>query len=250
MSVKHVALAGATDGIGLALAREYARRGWAVAVLGRDPTRLESSLAAVRAVSAGEAVVGIPWDATDPERAGAVLEEAARALGQIDLLVYVAGLMLGGGGPEWRGQAAQRMMEVNALGAIRLIEHAADYMVVAGRGRIAGVGSVAGDRGRKGNPAYAASKAALDAYLEGLRHRLHGTGVGVTTVKPGYVRTKMLPKDARAFPPAISAERAACAIADGLGRGQDVFYVPGWWSLVSWALRATPRSVFKRIAPP
>jgi short-subunit dehydrogenase len=201
-------------------------------------------------MSPGESVVGVLWDATEPRRAGPALEAAALALGQIDLLVYVAGLLLGGGDPDRRAAAAAEMMEVNVLGAVRLIEHAADYMVLAGRGRIAAVGSIAGDRGRKGNPAYGASKAALDAYLEGLRHRLYGTGVGVSTIKPGFVRTRMLPKEQKAFPPAISAEDAARAIVRGLGRGRDVFYVPRWWALFSWALRATPRSLFKRIAPP
>jgi short-subunit dehydrogenase len=141
------------------------------------------------------------------------------------------------------------MMEVNATGAIRLIEHAADYMVAAGRGRLAGVGSIAGDRGRRGNPAYAASKAALDVYLEGLRHRLQGSGVGVSTVKPGFVRTRMLPPTAPSFPPSITASDAARRIASGLLRGRDVFYVPAWWALVSWAMRLTPRFLFKRIAP-
>jgi short-subunit dehydrogenase len=221
-----------------------------VALLGRDPDRLEGAVASARAVSPGGQVVGVLWDATDARRAGPALDEAALALGQIDLLVYVAGLLIGGGDPNRRGEAAAEMMDVNALGAIRLIEHAADYMVVAGRGRIAAVGSIAGDRGRKGNPAYGASKAALDAYLEGLRHRLHGTGVGVSTVKPGFVKTRMLPKEQRAFPPAITADDAARRIARGLERGRDVFYVPGWWRLVSCALRATPRPLFKRIAPP
>ena len=245
-----MALAGATSGIGLALAEEYARRGWRVALLGRDPERLAAAVASARTVSPGETVVGVLWDATDPRRSGPAFDEAARALGQIDLLVYVAGLLLGGGPPDYRGDAAARMLEVNALGAMRLLEHAADYMVVAGRGRVAAIGSIAGDRGRRGNPAYGASKAALDTYLEGMRHRLHGTGVGVSTVKPGYVRTRMLPEDTRRFPPAISAEDAARRIADGLDRGRDVFYVPRWWVLVSWGLRATPRFLFKRIAPP
>ena len=247
--MKHVALAGATDGIGLALASEYARRGWRVALLGRDSERLDTAVASARSVSPGETVIGVPWDATDPARSGPAFQEAVLALGQIDLFVYVAGAMLVGGGPGERGQAAARMMEVNAVGAIRVLEYAADYMAVAGRGRIAAVGSIAGDRGRKGNPAYSASKAALDTYLEGLRHRLHGTGVRVTTVKPGYVRTRMLADNARTFPPSITAEDAAQRIARGLEGHRDVFYVPSWWAMVSWGLRLTPRFLFKRIAP-
>jgi short-subunit dehydrogenase len=247
--MKHVAIAGATDGIGLALAVEYARRGWRVGLLGRDPHRLEAAVASARAASPGDTVVGVQWDATDPADSGRAFAEVAHALGQVDLLVYVAGLLLDGESPDERAHAAARMMEVNATGAIRLLEHAADYMVAAGRGRLAAVGSIAGDRGRKGNPAYAASKAALDAYLEGLRHRLQGSGVGVSTVKPGFVRTRMLPDSTRAFPPAIAAPDAARRIVSGLLRERDVFYVPAWWALVSWAIRLTPRFLFKRIAP-
>ena len=163
--------------------------------------------------------------------------------------MYVAGLLLTAEQPGSRADAAARMLDVNVVGAIRLLEHAAEYMAAAGRGRLAAVGSIAGDRGRKGNPAYAASKAALDVYLEGLRHRLHGSGVGVTTVKPGFVRTRMLRPDAPGFPPAISADEAARRIARGLERGRDVFYVPAWWAFVSWALRLTPRFLYKRVAP-
>ena len=248
--MKHVVLAGATEGIGLALARQFAQRGWRVALLGRNPARLRAAVGAARSVSPGETVVGIAWDATDPARAGPAFEEAARSLGQVDLLVYVAGEQLTGEGPEGRGAAAAHMMEVNVTGAMRLLEHAAEYMVAVGRGRLAGVGSIAGDRGRKGHPAYGASKAALDTYLEALRHRLHGTGVGVSTVKPGFVRTRMLRADVPAFPPAISAEDAARRIVRRLERGRDVFYVPAWWALVSCALRLTPRFLYKRLAPP
>ena len=248
--MKHVVLAGATDGIGLALAREYAQGGWRVALLGRDPARLDAAVSAARSVSSGETVVGVAWDAVDPDRAGPAFGEAAGALGQVDLFVYVAGLHLTGEGPEGRGEAASRMMEVNVTGAMRLLEHAAEYMGAAGRGRLAGVGSISGDRGRKGHPAYGASKVALETYLEALRHRLHGTGVGVSTVKPGFVRTRMLREDAPAFPPAISAEDAARRIARRLERGREVFYVPAWWALVSYALRLSPRFLYKRLAPP
>lgn len=250
LTVRHVVVAGATDGIGRALAIEYARRGWRVALLGRDPARLEAAVAEARGASPGELVTGVAWDATDAARAAPALEEAARALGQIDLLLYVAGAMHAGATAAERADGAARMIDVNLTGAVRLLEHAADYMVAAGRGRIVGVGSIAGDRVRKGNPAYGASKAGLHAYLEGLRHRLHGTGVAVSTIKPGWVRTRMLPEGGPRFPPAVTAEAAARLVARGLERGREVFSVPRWWGLVSLGLRATPRFLYKRIAPP
>jgi NAD(P)-dependent dehydrogenase (short-subunit alcohol dehydrogenase family) len=73
----------------------------------------------------------------------------------VDVLVYVAGVQQGGADAEARGDAAAAMMEVNVVGAIRLLEHAAEYMRAAGRGRLAAVGSIAGDRGRKRDPGWA-----------------------------------------------------------------------------------------------
>ncbi|HSR41264.1 MAG TPA: SDR family NAD(P)-dependent oxidoreductase, partial [Longimicrobiales bacterium] len=135
-------------------------------------------------------------------------------------------------------------------GAIHVLERAADYFEAAGGGRIAAIGSVAGDRGRRGHPVYGASKAALHQYLEGLRHRLHGSGVGVTTVKPGWVRTRMLGEEAAGSRLAVDVDRAAEDVIRGLRQGRDVFYVPWWWGTVALALRVMPRTVYKRIAPP
>jgi short-subunit dehydrogenase len=171
-----------------------------------------------------------------------VLDGLVESLGQMDLLIYCAGVM------EEQAEGAERMLVVNVLGAVDVLEWAADRLVEAGEGRVAALGSVAGDRGRSGNPVYGASKAALHTYLEGLRHRLHSTGVGVTTVKPGWVRTRML-GDVPSFPPSVAASRAAELIVRGLEAGRDVFYVPRWWWLVSAMLRALPRPLFKRVAP-
>jgi short-subunit dehydrogenase len=73
--------------------------------------------------------------------------------------------------------------------------------------------------------------------------------VGVSTVKPGFVRTRMLKDQTRSFPPAVSAEDAARVIANGLERGRDEFFVPWWWSLVAFGLRVLPTFLYKRIAP-
>lgn len=239
--MRHVVLVGATDGIGLALARSYLKRSWRVALLGRDPAKLEECLARLRDAYPGCTLAGETLDAAGAEVTGA-LERAVRSLGQMDLLVYCAGVMEGEEGLEAMGA-------VNFLGAARVLRWGAAYFAAARTGRLAAIGSVAGDRGRRGNPAYGATKAALHAYLEGLRHELHPVGVGVSTIKPGWVRTRML-GEVPGFPPAVSADAAAERIVTLLERGRDVFYVPGWWRGISLALRLLPTSLFKRIAPP
>lgn len=244
--MKHVLLVGATDGIGRALAQEYLTRRWRVAIVGRDPRKLERVVAELRRGTSDAELAGVVCDVTDVERVRPAFNEALRALGQLDLLVYCAGAMDGGETPDVRGRTARAMLEVNAAAAAHFLELGADYLVDAKRGQLAAIGSVAGDRGRKGNPVYCASKAALDAYLEGLRHRLHGTGVTVSTVKPGWVNTRMLEEDP---PGAIEPAVAARKIADGLEREREVFYVPGWWRAVGYVLRWMPRSLFKRFGP-
>lgn len=246
--MKHVVLVGATDGIGRALAHHFAEQGWRVGVLGRDPGKLERVADSVR-----ERAPGVPLaatavcDVTDHQRIAPALDQLLGDLGQMDLLVYCAGVMESGDSPARRASAARKMFAVNVDGAIHVLELAADYFEDAGRGHVAALGSVAGDRGRKGNPSYCASKAALHTYLEGLRHRLHGTGVAVSTVKPGWVKTRMLEDHQK--PGAVSPEVAARKIAAGLAKGREEFYVPGWWRLVAAAIRWTPSFLFKRVGP-
>jgi NAD(P)-dependent dehydrogenase (short-subunit alcohol dehydrogenase family) len=126
---------------------------------------------------------------------------------------------------------------------------AANYFREARRGQIAGISSIAGERGRKGNPAYNASKAALTTYLEGLRNRLFPFGVTVSTVKPGFVGTRMTAGKKGLFwvaPP----EEAARIIASRLDQGSESFYVYRRWGLLGFFLTLVPRAIFKRLGPP
>lgn len=248
--MKHVVLVGATDGIGRALASEYLRRGWRVGVVGRDEEKLDRVLGELRERHAGGRMVGVTCDVATAEDCGAAFDDALLALGQMDLLVYCAGAMLPEDSPAARAEAARVDMAVNVVGAVQWIERAADYFVSLGRGRVAAIGSVAGDRGRKGFPVYGASKAALHQYMEGVRHRLHGSGVGVSTIKPGWVATRMLDPALTDHRLTIGVERAARLVANGLDRGRESFFVPRRWGLVSLVLRSMPRFIYKRMAPP
>ncbi|HEX9886174.1 MAG TPA: SDR family NAD(P)-dependent oxidoreductase [Longimicrobiales bacterium] len=247
--MKRVVVVGATSGIGRAVAAEYLRRGWHVGVVGRDRAKVERVVGELRAEPGG-VVEGAVGDVASPEDVEAAFREILVALGQMDLLVYCAGVNPAEATTHDRIREVGPILDVNVRGCVHWLERGAEYLEPLGRGRLAAVGSMAGVRGRRGHPVYGASKAALHEYLEGLRHRLHGTGVGVTTVVPGWVRTPMLDEATARSPAAIDVERAARIIVRGLERGRDLFHVPGWWALVALGLRGLPRWLYKRIAPP
>lgn len=249
--MKHVVLVGATDGIGRALASEYLRKGWRVGIVGRDPEKNERVLRELREEEPRGFVVTVVCDVQDSERIAPAFEETLRALGQIDLFIYCAGTM-----PPYGGTLEERLASIgpivgtNVTGALRFLELAADYLEATGRGHVAAIGSIAGERGRKGHPVYGASKAALHQYLEGLRARLHGTGVRVTAIKPGWVRTRMLGPGPSRSPLTVDPDRAARAIVRALEWGREAFFVPWWWGVVAMGLRVLPTGLFKRFAPP
>jgi NAD(P)-dependent dehydrogenase (short-subunit alcohol dehydrogenase family) len=167
----------------------------------------------------------------------------------VDLLVFAAGIMPAVGESEYTFEKDRDVVAVNLVGAIAWFDAAALRMEAARRGTIVGISSVAGDRGRRGNPAYAASKAAMNTFLESLRNRLGRRGVTVCTVRPGFVATPMT-KDL-ALPPrmTISADRAAELVlrAAAKRRGVNV-YVPARWALVMLVIRSIPSFVFRKLS--
>jgi short-subunit dehydrogenase len=248
-ALKRVILAGATDGIGKALAEAYAGLGFWVTILGRSKEKLDGLVSDLARRFPVATVSGVVCDLADAARIEPAFREALAASGHCDLFIYNAGVMYHGDGVTSVSTEDAETMEVNAVAAVRMLGLAANWFRVAGRGQIAGISSIAGDRGRSGNPAYNASKAALTTYLEGLRNRLARQGVTVSTVKPGYVGTRMTAGKEGMFW-VVSPEEAARIIVRRLEKRHEVFYVTRRWALLGFAMRVAPRFVFKRFGPP
>ncbi len=130
-------------------------------------------------------------DVTDYDSIPALFQEIAAQLGGLDLIVYAAGVMPTVGASEFDFSKDRAMVEVNLLGAIAWLNQAAIRMLNTRSGSIVAIGSVAGDRGRSGQPVYNTSKAGLTTYMEALRNRLCKVGVNVVTIKPGPTDTEM-----------------------------------------------------------
>lgn len=237
---------GASSGMGEAVARRLAGEGCRVALVARRSDEL-ARLAGEIDAAAGQPCTSVHvHDVRNAAEVSPLFQEICRELGGLDLFVYAAGVMPRVAEDEYTFDKDRAIFEVNLLGAVAWLNEAAQRFAAAGEGTIVGISSVAGDRGRRGQPAYCASKAALDTYLESLRNRLRRQGVKVVTVKPGPVETPMTRGLGR-LPLMIGAEPAARGIVAAAHRGAVRAYVPGAWRPIMWVIRHIPSLVFSRL---
>jgi NAD(P)-dependent dehydrogenase (short-subunit alcohol dehydrogenase family) len=249
---------GASTGIGAALGRKLVERGFLVALVARQREQLDSLAAELNARFPGTANNGMlpvarpyPHDVRDFNSVAELFDRIRRDMGEcggeLSVVVYAAGIMPPGEHDHWAFEEERATVETNLLGAMAWLDASADVLRRIGRGTIVGISSVAGDRGRKGNSAYMASKAGLTTYLESLRYRLHGTGVRVVTVKPGYVATPMTAGMKLPRPLTISADEAAGSIARLCMGGRTVAYIPGYWRLIMLVVKSMPAALLVRL---
>jgi NAD(P)-dependent dehydrogenase (short-subunit alcohol dehydrogenase family) len=242
----HAVVVGASSGMGEALARRLAAGGARVAIVARRADELERIAAEVNGEAGEERVLAFAHDVRDWRDVPELFQDIVRQLGGLDLVVWAAGVMPAVAFDEYDTAKDLHTLEVNLLGAVAWLNPAAERFNRLGRGTIVGIGSVAGDRGRSGNPGYATSKAALHTFLEALRNRVARAGVKVVTVKPGFVDTPMT----RGLPGLfwlIGADRAAEIILRKAARGAVTAYVPARWRLVMLVIRAVPSFIFRRL---
>jgi short-subunit dehydrogenase len=246
MKFSHALVIGASSGIGEAIARRLAAEGSKVAIVARRERELLRVAGEINEVCGKDRSLAVAHDVRALHDVPGLVREIARRLGGLDLVVFAVGVMPAVGEDEYDTNKDLEMMEINAVGAMAWLNPVAERMANLGRGTIIGIGSVAGDRGRIGNPAYCASKAALHTYLEALRNRVASNGVRVVTIKPGFVDTDMTRGKEGLFW-VISADRAAEIILAKARRGVATAYVPARWRLVMTVIRAIPSFIFTRL---
>ena len=235
-----VLILGATSGIAKELAREFARHGFELVLAGRDTDEMEIIAADARVRYNTKSEI-IKFDATDFDSHLPFWKNC----GDLDGVVCCFGVMhaQNEAAKEWK--LAREMIEVNYSASVSILNIAANDFEARGRGFIAVLSSVAGDRGRGSNYIYGSSKAAVSTYAEGLRARLFASGVSVTTIKPGPVDTAMsfgLDK----LPLLASPEKVASDIYRGVRRKADVVYTPAPWRFIMAIICAVPSFLWKR----
>lgn len=142
----------------------------------------------------------------------------------------------------------QQALEINALSPVLFTEIIVKNMIERNHGKLAVIGSVAGDRGRKSNYVYGASKAMIDKYLQGLQHRLAliGSAVTATLIKPGPTATPMT-AGISGKGKLASPEQVANDIVQGISRAKATVYTPGKWALIMLVIRNLPFFVFRKM---
>jgi short-subunit dehydrogenase len=184
-----VLLTGAGHGIGHATALALARRGMSLGLIDRDGIALAALVQELE--DQGATVSSAEVDVTDREALHRAVAAIVADIGPIEVLLACAGIGSLTLVPDLDTTMLRQTLDVNLVGVAHSIEVVLPGMIAAGRGHIVGVASVAGYRGFPWMISYSASKAALIAYLEALRPGLSRRGVTVTTVCPGFVRTRM-----------------------------------------------------------
>jgi short-subunit dehydrogenase len=185
-------------------------------------------------------------DANDLSAHAPMLEYAERALGGIDVVLIAHGTLPDQRACEASADTALAEIKTNALSIVSLLTLVANRMAQQKSGTIAVISSVAGDRGRSSNYVYGSAKALVSTFLSGLRQRLSHCGVGVVTIKPGFVDTPMTREFRKGFLWAQPSQVARGIVA-AIDRQKPVVYLPSFWRLIMFIVRLVPERVFLRM---
>lgn len=241
---KRIAVLGAASAIAAAAARLWAAQGAHLALVGRNGDRLQAIAADLRARGAASADPVVA-DCASAD-AVATLDDIADSRGGLDIVLLAYGALGDQSELERDPKAAADLLHTNFVSAAEWCLAAANRFERQRSGALIVIGSVAGDRGRKSNYVYGASKAGLGVLVQGLAHRLSKSGARAVLVKPGFVDTPMTAHVAKkgllwAQPAAIGQ-----AILRAAERGGPVAYAPFYWRGIMTIIRGVPASIFHK----
>jgi short-subunit dehydrogenase len=238
-----VVITGASSGIGLALARHYLKRGATIAALARRGDLLQ----ALSAEFPGQ-VFCYALDVRDSSAIQHAANDFIARAGVPDIVIANAGISAGNLTEYAQDiDAFQQVMDINVLGIVKTFQPFVAAMRAARHGTLVGIASVAGFRGLPGASAYSASKAAAISFLESLRVELHGSGVKVVTICPGYIETEMTANNPYPMPFILDADEAAKRIARAIDRQRTFTVIPWQMALIGRLLNHVPRWLYDNL---
>jgi short-subunit dehydrogenase len=245
---KSVVITGASSGIGAALAREFANRGYNIALCARRVEKLESLKQELSQKNSHIQVISAALDVNDLETVPTVLNDLKLSLGNIDIVVANAGIT----GVRRTGTGDltidKSILQTNLYGAIATIDAAVAIFREQGFGHIVGMSSFSAFRGIPGSAAYSASKAAVTNYLQAVGTELYRKkDIKVTVIHPGFIRTE-IDDNIDKFPFVIDADKAAKTMVNAIEKGKTDIVVPSWpWAILRKVMPKLPESVIAKI---
>ena len=242
---KKILVLGATSGIAEATCRIWAAQGAQLFLIARNPEKLAAVAADLK--TRGAAYVGTTVaDLDDTDKHAELLAHAVNSLTGMDIAYLAYGILGDQARAEQDFEHAAQILHSNFVAPVSLLTWLANFCMQRHAGVLAVISSVAGDRGRKSNYIYGSSKAALTAFLAGLRNRIDREGVTVLTIKPGPVKTAMTAgmKGSEKF---ADVNNVAATIVKAIDQRVDNLYVPFRWQPIMFIVRNIPDRIFKKL---
>jgi decaprenylphospho-beta-D-erythro-pentofuranosid-2-ulose 2-reductase len=245
-SVQTVLVLGGDSDIAFALLTHLTRQRVRTVILaGRNLTSLEERARDLKELGAKN-VSTVQFDGTDLDSHESFVDTVFSKEEDIDLVFFAHGALGDQLVAEQDRNRALRVISTNYVGPVSTLIPVAAAMRRQGHGTIAVMSTVAAEKPRRSNFIYGSSKAGIDWFAQGLGDALHGSGVNVMVVRPGFVRSKMTAHMDDA-PLAVSADDVAAAIVAGLRSNQRIVWVPGKIRWVMSVLRHLPHTVFRKL---
>jgi hypothetical protein len=242
---KSILITGASRGLGEGMARQFAARGYKLALTARSQESLQDLAATLQGQAAQ--VITKTLDVTDFGAITGVLQECSREFGGLDIVIANAGVAFNTPSGKGHFEDMRTTIDVNLTGAIATAEAAIELFREQGRGQLVGITSVAAVRGMRGQGAYSASKAGFGKYLESLRCETAGEAITITELAPGFIDTD-LNRSVPSRPFLVDAEKGTGIMADLIERRVGFRYVPPWpWTLVAQVLKLLPNSILRKM---
>ncbi|HUQ67228.1 MAG TPA: SDR family oxidoreductase [Flavitalea sp.] len=234
---------GAASDMAIAIAEKFATEGYNIQLAARNVTRLEPMQSDL-AIKYNSRVSIHEFDALAFDTHQSFFNELQP---KPDVTVCVFGYLGDNikAASDWN--EAIKIIHSNYTGAVSVLNVIARYYLSQNKGVIAGISSVAGERGRQSNYLYGSAKAGFTAYLSGLRNSLYHKGVHVVTIQPGFVYTKMT--ENIALPKLLTAktDEVADAVYSGVTKKTNVVYVKWFWRYIMMIIKNVPEFMFKKL---
>ena len=220
-------------------------RGATVVLAARSPQRLDGQQAAIRAAGA-DGVYIKEFDADNLDSHGPLIDLIMAEHGPISTAVLAFGILGDQPRAETDPAHAVAIVHTDYVAQVSLLTHLAKRMRADGRGTLVVFSSVAGARVRRANYVYGSAKAGLDGFASGLADALHGTGVRLLIVRPGFVIGRMTHGMTPA-PFSSTPAQVATATAQAIGKNRRVVWVPRILGAVAFGMRLLPQRVWRRM---